>query len=75
MRGAAVAEPLEQEMGIPVYDSVSLAVRNSLRLAGAEHAPIRGWGSVFAEPWPGAAADASAAADGRHQAQRAGGMQ
>src|SRR5699024_9604337 len=33
MRGAQIAEKLEQELGIPIYDSVSVTVWKSLRLS------------------------------------------
>lgn len=47
MNGAALAESLERELGIPVYDTVSLAVWASLRMAGVDPARVRGWGSLF----------------------------
>lgn len=53
MRGAALADRLERELGVPVYDSVSVTLRASLRLAGADlaqpgFAPLRSWGRIFA---------------------------
>ncbi|MHB8668046.1 MAG: maleate cis-trans isomerase family protein [Burkholderiales bacterium] len=47
MNGAALAESLERELGIPVYDTVALAVWASLRMAGVDPARVRGWGSLF----------------------------
>ena len=47
MKGAPLAEPLERDLGIPVYDTVSLAVRASLRMAGVDASRVRGWGSLF----------------------------
>lgn len=47
MKGAPLAEPLERELGIPIYDSVSLAVWASLRMAGVDPARVQGWGSLF----------------------------
>jgi maleate isomerase len=45
--GAPLAEALEQELGIPIYDSVSAAVWASLRLAGVDPARVAGWGRLF----------------------------
>ena len=56
MRGAAVAEQLERELDIPVYDSISVTVWKSLQLGGIDTARVRGWGSVFAQAWSGKAA-------------------
>ena len=52
MRGAALAGRLERELGVPIHDSVSVTLRASLLLAGADlsgpaFAPLRGWGSLF----------------------------
>lgn len=47
-RGASVAETIETETGVPVYDTVSTALWASMRAAGADPAKIRGWGRVFA---------------------------
>lgn len=49
LRGAPLAEALEQELGIPVYDTISTVVWKSLRMAGADPARIRGWGRLFRE--------------------------
>jgi maleate isomerase len=43
-----VAE-LEAELGTPIYDSVSVGVWKSLRLAGIATQPGHRWGSAFAE--------------------------
>ncbi|RDB42689.1 Asp/Glu/hydantoin racemase [Halomonas sp. DQ26W] len=50
MRGAAIVPALEQELGIPIYDSVSVAVWKSLRLAGEDTTSIQGWGGLFQDP-------------------------
>jgi len=50
MRGAQIAEKLEQELGIPIYDSVSVTVWKSLRLSQQRPDQIQGWGSVFTNP-------------------------
>jgi maleate isomerase len=49
LRGAAVAEALERETGIPVYDTVATGVWKGLKLAGADPARVRGWGRLFRE--------------------------
>lgn len=48
MRGATQAARLEEEIGIPIFDSTSAAVWSGLRLAGADPAQVTGWGSLFA---------------------------
>jgi maleate isomerase len=50
MRGAGLAEELEAELGVPVYDSIATTLWKSLLLAGAAPAQIRGWGSLFSNP-------------------------
>lgn len=52
MRGAALADRLERELGVPIYDSVAVTLRASLAVAGADlaadaFAPLRRWGSLF----------------------------
>ncbi|WP_394064356.1 aspartate/glutamate racemase family protein [Alcaligenes sp. WGS1538] len=47
LRGARLVEDIEKEIGIPVYDSVSVTVWKSLLLAGQDPARIRGWGQLF----------------------------
>ncbi len=47
MKGAPLAEPLERELGIPIYDTVSLAVWTSLRMAGVDPSRVQGWGRLF----------------------------
>ena len=46
-RGAGIAETIEAETGIPVYDTVSTALWKSMRLAGADPSRVRGWGRIF----------------------------
>lgn len=41
---------LEEELGIPIYDTVSTAVWKSLRLAGLDPRLVKGWGRLFASP-------------------------
>lgn len=47
MRGADLAEPLESELNIPIYDSISTAILKSLSIAGVDTDRVRGWGSLF----------------------------
>lgn len=45
--GAGVAETIERETGIPVYDTISTALWKSMRLAGRDTALVKGWGRIF----------------------------
>lgn len=47
LRGAPLAEEMEAELGIPVFDSVATVMWKALRLAGADPARVTGWGSLF----------------------------
>lgn len=47
MAGAPLVAELEQAVGLPIYDSVSVAVWKCLRLLGAETTPGSRWGSLF----------------------------
>ena len=47
MDGASMAESLEREIGIPVYDTIATAVWASLRVAGIDTQRLRGWGRLF----------------------------
>ena len=49
MRGALVANALEKELGIPIYDTVSTAVWKSMKMAGADPKRVKGWGRLFTE--------------------------
>lgn len=46
-RGARVAEIIENETGIPVYDTISTALWKSMKLAGRDPSAIKGWGKLF----------------------------
>ncbi|MBT3533501.1 MAG: Asp/Glu/hydantoin racemase [Rhodospirillaceae bacterium] len=48
MRGAALAERLEAELDVTIYDSISVVVLRALELAGLDAARVRGWGRIFA---------------------------
>lgn len=47
LRGAALAR-LEDELGIVLLDSVSVALWGALRAAGADPGAVEGWGRLFA---------------------------
>lgn len=47
LRGARLAQALEQALGIPVYDSVSTVVWKALQLAGVPPGSVAGWGRLF----------------------------
>jgi len=47
LRGAVLAEELEAQTGIPIYDTVATAVWKSLRIAGVDVGRVWGWGSLF----------------------------
>lgn len=49
LRGAAVVEALEAEVGIPIYDTVATGVWKGMKLAGADPGRIRTWGRLFRE--------------------------
>ena len=49
MRGATIAEAMEAELGIPIYDTVSTAVWKSMRVAGADPQRLKGWGRLFTD--------------------------
>ena len=47
MRGAPLAEELEAQHGIPIYDTVATTVWKSLKVAGVDTNRVKGWGRVF----------------------------
>ena len=49
LRGAAIVEELEREIGIPIYDTVSTAVWAALCVAGVPPSRVEGWGRMFRE--------------------------
>jgi maleate isomerase len=49
MRAAALVPVLEEELGIPIYDSIAVTVWKSLLLAGVDASQIHGWGRLFGD--------------------------
>lgn len=49
LRGATLAETLEKEIGIPIYDSVATGIWGAMRLAEIDPGVIRTWGRLFRE--------------------------
>jgi maleate isomerase len=49
MDGASLAEELEREVGIPIYDTIATAVWASLRTVGVRPDRVKGWGRLFRE--------------------------
>lgn len=49
LRAAQLADELEAETGIPLYDTVSTVVWKQLRMAGIDTSDIKGWGRLFRE--------------------------
>ncbi|WP_445400683.1 maleate cis-trans isomerase family protein [Zobellella sp. An-6] len=47
LRGARVAADLEQELGIPIYDTVSTGVWKGMLLADRDPAQVKNWGNLF----------------------------
>lgn len=47
LRAAQLAEEIENELGIPLLDTVSTTVWGQLRAVGADPSQIKGWGQVF----------------------------
>ncbi|MFC4298928.1 MAG: aspartate/glutamate racemase family protein [Castellaniella sp.] len=49
VKAAQLAERIESELGIPLYDSVSTVVWKALKIAGVDPAGIQDWGRLFRE--------------------------
>lgn len=47
LRGAPLTAELEQELGIPIYDSIATVVWKSLKLVGGDVRALSRWGSLF----------------------------
>jgi maleate isomerase len=50
LKGAKLALRLEQELDVPVYDSITVTVWKSLALAGVESDSLSAWGGLFSNP-------------------------
>ena len=49
LAGAPLAEQLEKQTGVALYDTVSVAVWKSLKMAAVDPRRIKGWGRLFVE--------------------------
>lgn len=49
LRGAPTVAALEEEIGIPIYDTISVTVWKTLVMTGVDPARVRGWGRLFRE--------------------------
>ncbi|HKT99372.1 MAG TPA: aspartate/glutamate racemase family protein [Paraburkholderia sp.] len=49
LKAAHLVPALEEETGIPVYDTISTVVWKSLQLAGYDTRKVKGWGRLFSE--------------------------
>lgn len=52
MRGAALADRVGRELGIPLFDSAAAVVWKALHHLNADPARVVGWGSLFRHPAP-----------------------
>jgi len=49
LHGAPLADEMEHELGIPIYDSVATVVWKALTTLGVDTRAVKGWGRLFAE--------------------------
>ena len=49
LRGAPIVDELEREIGIPIFDSISVVVWKSLLIAGVDPHGVKGWGRLFSD--------------------------
>lgn len=49
LRSAQLAETLERELGVPIFDSTATVVWKALKLIGADTRQVQGWGRMFRE--------------------------
>lgn len=47
LRGAPLAEALDDEFGLPVHDRIAAVLWNSLPLAAVDTRRVTGWGRLF----------------------------
>lgn len=50
MDGASLADALERETGIPIYDSIATAIWSTLILTGVPPRSLTRWGRLFTDP-------------------------
>jgi maleate isomerase len=49
LRAIPLVTKMEDELGLPIYDSIATAVWSSLRIAGIAPGVVAGWGRLFQE--------------------------
>jgi maleate isomerase len=49
LAGAPLAEEIEAELGIPVYDTIAAVTWKALKQCNIDTRRIQGWGSLFRE--------------------------
>jgi maleate isomerase len=49
LNAAPLVDDLEQEVGIPIYDTIATVIWKSLVLAGVDPSRVTGWGKLFRE--------------------------
>jgi maleate isomerase len=47
LHGAQLVDEMEQELGIPIYDSVATVVWKALKTVGVDARQLKGWGRLF----------------------------
>lgn len=47
LHGAQLVQEMEQELGIPIYDSVATVVWKALKTVGVDARALKGWGRLF----------------------------
>lgn len=47
LHGAQLVEEMEQELGIPIYDSVATVVWKAMKTVGIDPGELKGWGRLF----------------------------
>ena len=49
MQGACLAERLEADLGVVIYDSIAVVVRHALEISGVNPRRVTGWGRIFTQ--------------------------
>ena len=49
MQGACLAERLEVDLGVVIYDSIAVVVRHALEISGVDPRRVTGWGRIFTQ--------------------------